>query len=271
MQETASPKAKRPHDQKLNILILQIITVVIIMLFAAGIRIFGGGVYNKLSLWYHEKFDDITLTSEVLDPDGKSDSTDRNDNVSNSDDAENTVSQDDAAADGTQSDESTEALPEDEVEGSVKGYISDYDTAKSSMTVKASNNTFLWPVSGRITSEYGYRTHPITGLYSMHGGIDIAAVTGTEIKSAYGGIITDTGYSNSYGYYVTITHNDNLQTLYAHCSEIIASEGEVVGKGETIALVGSTGRSTGSHLHFEIRIGGCRVNPRWLLGETASV
>lgn len=255
-----SYKRDRTYDHKLNILILQIITVAIVLLFALCIKLFGGKVYTKLSLLYHEKFDDITLVSDVLEP--SSDNTFSSDNEL------------DYASDNTNNDNdnlNNGILEDDVIESSVVGYVDDYSAFENTVTVSAENQSYIWPVDGKITSQYGYRVHPITKVYSMHGGIDIAANIGTDIKAAYSGVVSQTGYSNSYGYYVIISHGDNIETLYAHCSKILCEKGDVVPKGEAVALVGTTGRSTGPHLHFEIRVGGCRVNPKFILGEMTAV
>lgn len=110
------------------------------------------------------------------------------------------------------------------------------------------------PVSGVITSAFGWRDHPLSpGSLDFHTGLDIAAPEGTAILAALPGTIEDTGFSESYGNYVLVGHENGLQTFYCHCSELIAVPGEVVRQGERLALVGKTGRVTGPHLHFEIR------------------
>lgn len=263
MQEISSVRLKE-KDQKLNILILQTVTVAVILLFALGIRLFGGEVYTKLSALYHQKFDEITKTSEVLEPQDKTPLESQN---------ESTVTDD-------QNNESTESTVEEsesnieeydpEIDGEVTGHILEYDDMETT-TVAANINTLQWPVVGRISSEYGYRNHPITGKYSLHNGLDIAADSGTEILSAYDGVVKSAGYSSSYGYYLIITHSDNLETLYAHCSKLMAEEGDIVKKGDPVALVGSTGRSTGPHLHFEVRVNSYRIDPEWLLSELRDV
>lgn len=121
------------------------------------------------------------------------------------------------------------------------------------------------PVSGRISSPFGYRVHPITGAFSFHSGIDIAAASGEKIKAAYYGTVSRVAYDDLSGNYIELTHDGGLVTRYLHCSEIIAEEGMVVRSGETIALVGSTGNSTGPHLHFMIEINGKRVDPFYVL------
>lgn len=114
------------------------------------------------------------------------------------------------------------------------------------------NDKITVPLHGRITSRYGYRTNPISGKYGLHTGVDIAADEGTIIVAAYNGVVRDTGYGSKKGNYVLMEHSDGTKTLYCHCSEILVDEGTVIRAGESIALVGSTGWSTGPHLHFEI-------------------
>ncbi len=121
------------------------------------------------------------------------------------------------------------------------------------------------PVHGRVSSQFGYRINPVTNTFSFHSGLDIAADEGEKIKAAYYGTVTNVGFDNVSGHYIEITHADGLVTKYMHCSKILAKENMVVRSGEAIALVGSTGRSTGPHLHFVIEIDGKRVNPEYVL------
>ena len=123
----------------------------------------------------------------------------------------------------------------------------------------APTGTFRKPTNGSITSPYGYRT--IFGSRSFHGGIDIANKKGTNIYAADGGIVTHAGWMGTYGYLIIIDHQNGYTTYYAHCSKLLVKVGAKVHKGEHIAEMGSTGRSTGSHLHFEIRYKGDRKNP----------
>lgn len=122
--------------------------------------------------------------------------------------------------------------------------------------------SFRWPCSGVITSYFGYRDAPLSGASSNHGALDIANRTGTAIYAADGGTVTYAGWYSGYGYTVEITHNNTgFVTLYAHCSALYVSAGDKVYKGEHIAAMGSTGISTGSHLHFGIAYNGVYVNP----------
>jgi murein DD-endopeptidase MepM/ murein hydrolase activator NlpD len=120
-----------------------------------------------------------------------------------------------------------------------------------------------WPlrVGGVVTSKFGYRRHPITGRRSMHKGIDIAAKHGTDIVAMADGIVIFSGWKGGYGKIVEVRHANGLETRYAHNSANLAKEGDMVRKGQVIAKLGSTGRSTGPHVHFEVRRNGEAVNP----------
>ena len=123
----------------------------------------------------------------------------------------------------------------------------------------ASTGKYAWPISGRITSYFGGRK--IFGSYSYHSGIDITARHGAAIKAADGGTVTFAGWKGTYGKLVIITHDNGTKTYYAHNSSLLVSSGQKVYKGQQIAKAGSTGRSTGTHCHFEIRVNGSAVNP----------
>ena len=114
-----------------------------------------------------------------------------------------------------------------------------------------------------VTSEFGYRRDPFTGERRGHTGMDLAVPTGTSVRAALPGTVTVSTYNRGgYGYYVMIDHGNGLSTLYGHNSQLLARVGQTVEAGDVIALSGSTGRSTGPHLHFEVRINGERTNPR---------
>ena len=129
--------------------------------------------------------------------------------------------------------------------------------------VEYAGGEMAWPVPGnyRVTSNFGGRYDPITGVWSNHGGTDIAAPYGSAIVSTNDGVVIFGGWHYSYGNYIIVDHGGGIATLYAHCSKLLASKGQAVSRGETIALIGSTGYSTGNHLHFEVRVNGVRVQP----------
>jgi murein DD-endopeptidase MepM/ murein hydrolase activator NlpD len=127
--------------------------------------------------------------------------------------------------------------------------------------IPAWTGPFIRPVDGPIVSGFGYRVHPIFRRVKFHYGVDISAPSGTPIRAAADGVVVFAGWRRAYGNTVIIDHGNGVATLYAHCSRILVSEGEVVKQGQVIALVGSTGLSTGPHLHFEVRHYGEPINP----------
>ena len=122
---------------------------------------------------------------------------------------------------------------------------------------------FAWPAPSytRISDDYGNRTHPILGTQQFHNGIDMAAPGGSAILAAYDGKVVAAAYSGSMGNYIMIDHGDSLYTIYMHASALYVSKGQEVKRGDKIAAVGSTGRSTGNHLHFSVRLNGSYVSP----------
>ena len=118
----------------------------------------------------------------------------------------------------------------------------------------------------KLTSPYGYRIHPTTGQYKFHNGVDLANNQGTPIYAARSGKVTVDTYGSTYGYYVTINHGDGYSSLYAHMTRSVVDKGDTVKKGQLIGYMGSTGRSTGPHLHFSIFYNGSSVNPMNYIG-----
>lgn len=133
---------------------------------------------------------------------------------------------------------------------------------------KYDGGVFAWPAPSykRISDDYGYRIHPILGNKQFHNGVDMAAPGGSPILAAYDGKVVAAAYSNSMGNYIMIDHGDGLYTIYMHASALYVSSGTEVSKGDKIAAVGTTGRSTGNHLHFSVRLNGNYVSPWNYLG-----
>jgi murein DD-endopeptidase MepM/ murein hydrolase activator NlpD len=124
---------------------------------------------------------------------------------------------------------------------------------------------FIRPIGGYLSSPYGYRTSPFTGVRQFHSGLDLAAPAGTPIRAAMSGRVTAAGWSDTFGNYVVVSHHSGYRTLYGHMSVIRVRSGSYVGTGERIGDVGSTGLSTGPHLHFTVYKNGVTVNPRALM------
>ncbi len=119
----------------------------------------------------------------------------------------------------------------------------------------------IWPVRGWVTSHFGTRTSPFSGILKFHEGMDIAAQTGTPIVAAADGVVIKSGFGTGYGNMVEISHGYGYKSLYAHNSRLNVKAGQRVRRGEVIAYVGDTGSSTGPHLHYEVRLNGLPVNP----------
>ena len=140
--------------------------------------------------------------------------------------------------------------------------IENDSTVDSVITPEIGNESgFMRPVDGIITCEFGERINPVTFEPGFHNGIDYAGNTGDPIRATKGGVVEYSGWIEGYGYTIILNHGDGVKSLYAHSSQLIVSVGDTVLQGETVALIGSTGMSTGPHLHFEIRINGQAVDP----------
>jgi murein DD-endopeptidase MepM/ murein hydrolase activator NlpD len=129
----------------------------------------------------------------------------------------------------------------------------------------------IWPINGRLMGGYGVRSDPFSGEGAMHTGVDISAPQGTPVHAAADGIVLHAGWNSGYGRCVIIDHGNNYQTWYAHLSRMDVIEGQEIRQGETLGRVGTSGRSTGAHLHYEVRIGSTPVNPYRFLARAATV
>lgn len=119
------------------------------------------------------------------------------------------------------------------------------------------------PVLGHLNSAFGYRDHPVNGTYSFHGGADISANAGDAIAAFADGVVEYVGEDDTYGLYLQLDHGNEIKSFYAHCQDVFVQKGETVTAGETVAIVGATGRVTGPHLHLELKCCGVRVDPAY--------
>lgn len=121
------------------------------------------------------------------------------------------------------------------------------------------------PVRGTVTSPFGYRDHPTIKRYAAHGGVDIAAGAGTAVSAFAPGTVESVGESEDFGLYVQLDHGNGVKTFYSHCKSLSVQTGQTVQVGEKVAEVGSTGKSTGPHLHFEVKLDELRLNPLYYI------
>ena len=216
-------------DPKLAIILLQCATVAVIILSFSIAKAFGGNAYIQFKGWYKENFEANTSVDEVI--------------------------------------ENNETIEENETTPNVVITNTSVKIEKT-QEKKLSLNEMLWPVTGTVTSEFGGRADPFTDAPASHQGMDIAVESGTSVLAAMSGVVSEVGYeANGYGHYVVIRHSERFETLYAHCNKITVDVGDKVSAGDCVGKSGSTGKSTGPHLHFETIVGGTSLNPRWFLSE----
>ena len=162
---------------------------------------------------------------------------------------------------GTQKENPVDAEPENEVQESVLYVGPDLPANATMDRLVLGLDPIILPVNGELSSGFGYRDHPITKEHSFHAGIDIAADIGTPIVAFADGIVEFIGESKKYGLYMQLDHGNGVKSFYCHCSELLYDKGREVEAGQTIALVGDTGDTTGAHLHLELKKDGTLLNP----------
>jgi murein DD-endopeptidase MepM/ murein hydrolase activator NlpD len=159
--------------------------------------------------------------------------------------------------------------------------LAEYDYLRTTNLARRKGNIFsrgdvnvlpsIWPVNGRLEGGYGVRSDPFSGEGAMHTGLDISAPTGTPVHAAADGIVLHAGWNGGYGRCVIVDHGNGYQTWYGHLSRMDVIEGQEIRQGEVLGQVGTSGRSTGSHLHYEVRIGSTPVNPYKFLARATAV
>lgn len=232
-------KIKHIFDRVYDIITVQLIGAVIFILIALTVKFIGGNLYTDTRTIYYSAIDS-EVRSEIV--------TDDNNLI------------DDTSSDNN---ELTSQIP---IEDSTKSEQTESKNENSeTIQTNAGYNSYIWPLTGKITANYGDISNMFSGPDSSHTGIDISAVTGTPIKAVESGVITYSGYSNGFGYHMIVKHRNNISSIYAHCSQLLYKKGTSVQKGDVIALVGSSGKATGPHLHLEFTNNGISVDPLWLL------
>ncbi len=246
MDGIAAPK-KRKKGAVSELFISQTVYFVVVTIAVLCFKFFGGELYADFKSVAVKQLSDTTDINLVLDEVDKSDSL-----AASSKAAATKVSTDDAAF-------------AEYAEDSSEGYV--FDLAQ--VRLLSSNrqvNSFCSPVDcKKVHSMFGYRYNPVTGKYTLHSGVDIGANTGDNVYAALDATVVKAKYSSDYGNFVMLDHGEGFVTLYAHCSKLLVEAGDKVKKGDVIALAGSTGQSTGPHLHFEVRINGTRIDPQYYL------
>jgi len=139
--------------------------------------------------------------------------------------------------------------------------LAEIEHAVKDQESRLKNVPSIWPVQGWVASGYGYRRDPFTGSRALHPGLDIVAPTGTPVAATAAGLVTYAGWKSGWGRCVEIDHGGGMRTFYAHCRSLKVSRGEHVFRGDVVATVGSSGRSTGTHLHYGVLVAGSWVNP----------
>lgn len=226
-------------DYKLYYLIAQTVMCFFLIVLIFVLRIFKLIDNEKMENWYKENFGQQTKIETVTEED----------------DAQSDLS-----------------FSYDENKNAINTSL-DLTKTQKILKTNANINSLIWPVNnGKITSDFGLRNDPFTAKASYHKGLDIAVNMGTPVVAAASGKVIRAGYEkDGYGNFAVVEHSSGFMTLYAHCSKVAVKAGDSVSAGQTIALSGSSGRSTGPHLHFEVRLHGTLLNPLWILPSNDAV
>lgn len=241
---------KKKSKPEFDVILIQISVVTVLIITLTIIKFFGGNLYYELRNWYAVNFLGETRISEVLD-EPKAEEKEESENIEELPLSTDTNIFPDIPA-GEENVMLTAVTPQ----------------TKPQINPAVKYTTLLMPVNNaQITSVFGDRSNPITRGDERHKGLDLAAKKGSDIFAAADGTVTLAQRSATYGNYIIIDHGDGLKTLYAHCNKLYKSVGENVKRGDIIAAVGSTGQSTGPHLHFEVIKNGEYLNPQLFIGN----
>lgn len=278
-RHTAHEQESRPPASGWQLIAVQSISCLIVILIVFIFRMVGGASFAQLRKSFNQSIMDNSLLATLAGlwenpggtdvASGESDGSSDDGTVSESSEEASSSLPESTGTSAAQSSATSAAASSAQTTAAATGG-SDLPAAQklvyapkgASFAELRINRLAVQPLAkGVITSGYGYRENPTKGGESFHQGLDIAANTGTPIAAMYYGVVSDAGVSASYGNYIRLYHGNGLEILYAHCSEIVAQKGEAVQAGETVAKVGSTGDSTGPHVHIEVKLNGINYNP----------
>ena len=236
--------------------------VVCVLLFGSmyGLKTMNSGIYNDLKKVYFNNLDKnfLVVSDEVVNVSEKEIET-----------SSESVTKVETTTDEENNDieqatkEETMLAAEITAKGGKDYAVKNNNDVPSNVSVNnySLNQRMVNPVIGNITSDFGIRNHPITGELRFHAGVDIAASKGTPIYSSFDGTVVTSSYNKWNGNYLKIKHDNDIMTVYCHCEKLKVNKGDKVRAGDIIATVGSTGSSTGPHLHFEFRINNISYDP----------
>lgn len=229
-EEQLQKKNERP-PWRLSVVAVQSIACCVVVLLAMLLRVAGGDAYQSVRQKFHRALSRNEWVSALA-----------------------------LLWDGNPLDEAEKVVITD---GKEEGFTAE---EPAQLTGSSAAITAVAPLeSGTLTSGYGQRTHPIDGTEEFHAGVDIAAPTGTSLAAMYDGEVAEVGEDARLGKYIRLRHGGGIEILYGHCEKIIAQQGEKVAAGAQVALVGSTGISTGSHVHIRVNVDGAACDPSALL------
>lgn len=244
-------------------LVSQIIIVMVLLIAYLFIKLLFPALYRDIRPLYQNTFGLPTSVAQVTDDLNDSQKNGVNETEPSNKNSSTPASQNESSEIGATSDSvSSQAISSQEQLSQQTSSAAVQGTAAVSKISKNSFGNAVGPVkNGRITSYFNSRLHPIKAMTSFHYGIDIGADAGESVFSVLDGTVCVSRYDPTYGHYVVVEHSNGVKTLYAHCSKRLVAQGQSVKRGQVIAKVGSTGDSTGPHLHFELLVNGQRIDP----------
>ena len=266
-RQRPSKPASRQSSGGFRLIAVQSISCVVVLLVVLAMRLMGGSAFEQL----RESFNESIMSNSILatfialwEENGGSPSS--SDPVSDAASSEGESSDTSGMEGFSQTDAPVSAVGGEDIQVNEKKVL--YAPDGATFAAVSINRAAKPPLeSGSITSYFGYREDPINGGDSFHKGLDIGAEEGAPIAAMFDGEVIAAGSSSSYGNYVKIDHGGELVVLFAHCSEVLVEEGTMLRAGETVAKVGSTGNSTGNHLHIETLVDGVACDPLYIVPD----